>query len=62
MTRRSLSKRALKKKVVISTWHGILENEELLPKDWLKAREVLVGSIDQEVLLDLAIDESHTTR
>ena len=62
MTRRGLSRRALSKKVVISTWKGTLENEEHLPDDWLKAREVLVGSVDQEVLLDLAIDEPHTAR
>lgn len=61
MTRYSLSKRAIKGKIVRSTWTKVIEGEEALPEDWLREKEVLVGSVDQEVLLDLEIDESHTT-
>lgn len=61
MTRFGLSKRAIKKKVVISTWCSVLDNEDSLPEDWLKAKEVLVGNVDQEVLLEMDFDEPHTT-
>lgn len=60
MTRFGLSKRALKKNIVKSTWCNVLENEEALAEDWLQATEVLVGSVDQEVLLNMDIDEPHT--
>ncbi|KAK7689889.1 hypothetical protein QCA50_006528 [Cerrena zonata] len=61
MTRRRLSKRAIPSHVVKSTWTKVVEDEDALPENWSKAKEVLVGSVDQEVLLDLEIDESHTT-
>lgn len=60
MTQYGLSKRALRKKTVMSTWCKVLEDEDNLAEDWLKAKEVLVSSVDQEVLLNMDIDESHT--
>lgn len=44
----------------MSTWCKVLEDEDNLAEDWLKAKEVLVSSVDQEVLLNMDIDESHT--
>ena len=37
------NKRALPEKLVKSTWSGCLDNEEELPTDWYRLKEVLVG-------------------
>ena len=40
---RKYGKKAYPKTLVLSTWSGLLENEESLPQDWLYCSEVLVG-------------------
>jgi ribonuclease HI len=40
---RRFGKRAMKEKLVKKTWGGCLDNEEGLPRDWYKRKEVLVG-------------------
>ena len=37
-------KRALKEKLVLQTWSGVLYNEQDLPDNWIRAAGVLVGS------------------
>ena len=50
---RKYGRKAYPKQLVLSTWSGILENEESLPEDWLPCNEVLVGIPDPP-------GESHT--
>lgn len=35
--------KALKKPLILSTWHKVLLNEDMLPKDWTRETGVLVG-------------------
>ncbi|KAK0431226.1 hypothetical protein EV421DRAFT_1720723, partial [Armillaria borealis] len=40
---RKYSIKATKKTIVLKMWSGVLENEILLPEDWIHQRRVLVG-------------------
>ena len=60
MTRISLSKRAIKSKTLKSTWTKIVADEDSLPKNWLKAEEVLVGRVDDADLRADRVNEPHT--
>ncbi|KIY44595.1 hypothetical protein FISHEDRAFT_51116, partial [Fistulina hepatica ATCC 64428] len=41
--RNKFGKAAVKKKVVLDTWSGVLLNEDTLPDDWIPEPRVLVG-------------------
>ena len=43
MTNPKYKKKALNKSLVLSTWKGVLKNEQDLPDDWIREDGVLVG-------------------
>ncbi|KAH9857856.1 hypothetical protein C2E23DRAFT_707174, partial [Lenzites betulinus] len=43
MTNKKWRSRTLPKNLVLSTWEGVLENEQDLPSDWIRTKGVLVG-------------------
>jgi hypothetical protein len=48
LTHQRFGKKALPKKLVKTTWQGILQNEETLPENWITNDGVLVGIDLQE--------------
>jgi len=48
MTNKRYGSRSIKKKTVLHTWSGTLQNEQSLPDDWIKHTRVLVGSVPPE--------------
>ena len=59
MTKKRLIKRAIKGRIILTTWKDTLENEENLPENQLRVKGVLVSNIDR-ALFELGIDEPHT--
>ena len=60
MTRISLSKKAIKSRILKSTWTRIVADEDSLPTNWLKAKEVLVGRVDDADPRAGRVNEPHT--
>lgn len=48
LTHAKWGEKALKRKTVIQTWRGLLQDESNLPKDWTQSSGVLVGRDRQE--------------
>ncbi|EIW64291.1 RnaseH-domain-containing protein [Trametes versicolor FP-101664 SS1] len=41
-----LGKKAIRREVVLATWHGVLQDQKGLPDDWINSPGVLVGNLE----------------